>query len=74
MENEGLKFEVVFVKAQTMIDGGWRITFDLSDNEAKVIPILTELRHQLLQIEIVPSLVSEPPLDQVERRDFIFTD
>lgn len=53
MEEKALTFTAIFARATTLVDGGWRISFDLSNDEAKALHILSELREHLLQIAVV---------------------
>ena len=61
MEQNALTFTAIFARATTLVDGGWRISFDLSNDEVKAIHVLSELRDQLLNIAIVPDISSEKP-------------
>lgn len=47
-------FTATFSRATTLVDGGWRLTFDLGINEGPCIAQLAELRNELLQIAILP--------------------
>jgi len=49
---DSIQLSAILVKAQTTIDGGWRVTFDVSQDEAPKIMLLTELREQLVQLNI----------------------
>lgn len=51
---EGITLQAIFVKATTTVDGGWRLTFDIAQNESGQIIDLAILRDQLLQLAIVP--------------------
>lgn len=50
----GIAFKAILMKAQTMVDGGWRITLDVSQDEAAQILQLVQFRGQILQIAAVP--------------------
>lgn len=52
MENVVLK--AIFSKAQTTIDGGWIISFQVSQDEANQVMLLAALRDTLLQLAAVP--------------------
>ena len=47
-------FTGTFARATTLVDGGWRLTFDLGIDESPSIAKLADLRNELLQIAIVP--------------------
>jgi len=40
--------EAIFQSARTTIDGGWRITFDLSELDTEFIAALAKLKHENL--------------------------
>jgi hypothetical protein len=50
----GLTFVAAFHKATTTVDGGWRISFDVSEDEAKTVAQLSVLRGELLQLAVIP--------------------
>lgn len=52
-DEKALTFTVTFARATTLIDGGWRISFDVSNSEARALHILSELREHLLQIAVI---------------------
>jgi hypothetical protein len=52
-QNQSLTFTATFARAATLVDGGWRISFDVSNEEAKALHILSELREHLLQIAVI---------------------
>ena len=54
LEKLGLSFTAIFNSARTTVDGGWRITFDLSNTDSDKISEIAALQHQLLQIAIIP--------------------
>lgn len=43
-----------FSKAVTTIDGGWRISFDVSADEAHAVMQLSELRDKIIQCAFIP--------------------
>jgi hypothetical protein len=47
-------FTAILNKVQTTVDGGWRITLDISQEEAENILKLSQYRNQLLGIAVVP--------------------
>lgn len=50
---KGITFSSVLNKITTTIDGGWRITFDVSDSESENMTDLAMMRNRRLQIGIV---------------------
>lgn len=50
----GLTFAGVFTKATTTVDGGWNVTFSVSQDEAKNILSLSAMRDTLLQVAVIP--------------------
>lgn len=54
MANEGITFQAIFQKLTTLVDGGYRITLDVSQNEAKNLFTLSQLRTSLLQVAVLP--------------------
>jgi len=47
-------FTAILNKVQTTVDGGWRITLDISQDEADQILKLSNYRHRILGIAVVP--------------------
>lgn len=45
-----LSAEAVFQAARTTTDGGWRVSFDLSEDEAKFVTDLNRLKGHLLYL------------------------
>ena len=54
MANNKIAFKAVLNKAQTTIDGGWRVTLDVSQDEADEILKLTNFRDYVLTVGIIP--------------------
>lgn len=54
MEDQGITFQAIFIKAQTTADGGWRVTFDVDNSQSQNVNILSQLRDTLLQIAVIP--------------------
>ena len=50
----GITFLGTFFKASTLIDGGWRVSFDLDAKQATEIAKVSALHGSLLQFAIVP--------------------
>jgi len=53
--DDGITFIATFGKLTTTIDGGWNITFQVSQDEAAQVLQLSEFRDTLLQVAVVPS-------------------
>lgn len=53
-EVEGIVFQSVFSKATTTVDGGWNITFSVSQDDANKVTLLSNFRDVLLQLAVVP--------------------
>lgn len=53
MSKEGLVIQGVLTKVTTTVDGGWRISFDLGEDQTLATTQLSLLRDQLLNIVIV---------------------
>lgn len=52
---DGITFQAIFQKFTTLIDGGYRVSFDVSENEAKSLFQLSQMRESVLQVAIVPT-------------------
>lgn len=52
---EGITFQAIFQKFTSLIDGGYRVSFDVSENDAANLVQLSQLRENVLQIAIVPT-------------------
>lgn len=63
--SEGITFRAYFSKASTLVDGGWRISFDLSGDLGKVAAQVAALGGQDLQIAIVPVETLADPLETI---------
>lgn len=53
-EDQAISFRGVITKVSTTIDGGWKVTLDLSANESNEALELAKLRDQLIQFGAVP--------------------
>jgi hypothetical protein len=51
---ENITFQAYFNKATTVIDGGIRVSFDLSQDQAQAMIELIRLQGKLLQIAVIP--------------------
>lgn len=49
---KAIVFQAILHQARTTVDGGWRITFDVSQDEANKIMKLSTLRELILHLEI----------------------
>lgn len=50
----GITFLGTFFKASTLIDGGWRVSFDVDSQQAAKVVQLSVIKDSLLQFAIVP--------------------
>jgi hypothetical protein len=50
----GVTFQAIFAKASTLIDGSWRISFDVNPDHAVQVMQTANLKDLVLQIAIVP--------------------
>lgn len=51
---KAVTFSAVFYKATTTVDGGWTVSFHVSQSEAENIMKLSKLRDTLVQVACVP--------------------
>lgn len=51
-----ISLTAIFNKATTTIDGGWNLTFSVSQDEADKIMIISQLRDCLLKLQILPEM------------------
>lgn len=49
-----ITFQAIFNQAKTTPDGGWRITLDLSAEEAHKVTQLAVMKDVLLQVAVIP--------------------
>jgi hypothetical protein len=54
-----IQTEAILIKAQTMADGGWRLTFDIPEYEASKVLQVYALKDEYLNLSIQP--VQESP-------------
>lgn len=52
--NKRLTFHAVFQSARTTVDGGWRITLDLSADASPMMAELLEWKDRALYVAIIP--------------------
>lgn len=50
---EPIAVQATFSKATTLVDGGWRISFDLSETQAEAVSKIAQLNGQCLYLAIV---------------------
>lgn len=62
--NEGITFQGIFSKATTTVDGGWNVTFAVSQDEAQAVLQLAQLRDQILQLAVLPHYARAPKDDE----------
>lgn len=51
---QGITFAAIFGKATTTVDGGWNVTFQVSQDHATQLMQLSTLRDTLLQVAVIP--------------------
>jgi hypothetical protein len=56
---DGICFKALFSKASTLVDGSWRVSFDVNITEISEIIKLSQLLGYNLQIAVIPL----PPKD-----------
>lgn len=49
------EFYAILNKLTTVVDGGWRITFDVSESDSEAMLELAKRRSQLFTIQITPA-------------------
>lgn len=52
-KDDSLELKVIFVKASTLIDGGWRISFDLSNEDGDIVAELAKMNQQVLTLLVL---------------------
>lgn len=50
----GISFTAIFQSAKTTQDGGWRVSFDISEDESAKVAQVACLKGGLLQLAVVP--------------------
>lgn len=65
--SEGITFTAHFSKASTLIDGGWRISFDLSEKSGITAAQVAALKGQELEIAVIPFETLADPLETIIR-------
>lgn len=54
---DGISFQAIFSKATTLVDGSWRISFDVNSNQVSELIQISQLSGLPLQIAIIPLAV-----------------
>jgi hypothetical protein len=57
-KDDALVFKCTFSKATTLIDGGWRVSFDLSEYDGDIVSKIAKLKDSILQIAILNNVES----------------
>jgi len=55
MSDDHIAFNATLSKISTSIDGGWKVTLDVSQTDAEEIMKLSEHRDQLLTVAVLPT-------------------
>lgn len=63
MQGDAITFQATFSKATTLVDGGWRVSFDLSESSGHKAAQIAALTGSILQIAVVPDETEIDPLD-----------
>ena len=50
----GISFQAVFTKATTLVDGSWRISFDVNPSQVPEIIKISQLLGYSLQVAVIP--------------------
>lgn len=54
MIESAVTLKAIFNKAQTLVDGGWRISFDVDASQTNEVMMLARLREAVIQAAFVP--------------------
>lgn len=54
LRSQSITFVAIFAKATTLVDGGWRITFDLNEDAGDIAAELNRHRGHALTIAVIP--------------------
>lgn len=49
-----VSFKAILQKATTLVDGGWRVSFDVAEDDTQAILILSQMRDTDLHVGVVP--------------------
>lgn len=52
--SEGITFSAIFNKATTTVDGGWLVSFQVSQDKAAQIIQIASMRQSVLQVAVIP--------------------
>lgn len=58
-EKMGITFQAILNKITTTVDGGWRVSFDVSASDSEAMLELAKLRDTTLQIGIIGEVHDE---------------
>ena len=61
---KGITFNAQFKALRSLIDGGWSVSFDVSQDEAQNLLELSKYRDRILSIAIIPSPTFEEQHDR----------
>lgn len=50
----GISFQAIFSKASTLVDGSWRLSFDVNPTQVSELIQISQLQGVNLQIAIIP--------------------
>lgn len=53
MSEQSISFQAIFHKAQTVVDGGLRLSLDLSPDQAQAMVDLIKLQGRILEVAII---------------------
>lgn len=64
-ENVAIACKAIFARAATLVDGGWRVSFDLSEDDAAKVAQMTALRGDVLYLTVIPEGAVEPETQEL---------
>lgn len=50
----GISFQAIFSKASTLVDGSWRLSFDVNANQVSELIRISQLQGVVLQVAVIP--------------------
>jgi len=53
-EQNGICFQAIFSKASTLVDGSWRLSFDVNANQVSELIKISQLQGINLQVAVIP--------------------
>jgi hypothetical protein len=77
--SQAITLSALLSKVQTMVDGGWRLTFDVTEADTVAVMQLSQLRDQVLAVSIAPEqligkVLTPGELDDLRPMDMEFGD